>query len=136
MDEILDVCEKIQYECFKSALKDKMDIKFYLCIFFKIFLGDEYFPASEPEFKEMEKMCKTQGDFDIVFPQYCRQIISQIDLSEPERKFFISMTENLQPNIFIENCIETYHTIAISYQLKPLPNILKCLEVSKGIIYG
>ncbi len=126
--EIICMLEDFQYDCFKSLLKTQMSIKFYMCVFYATFLGPEKFPTTETEFNKIYT-----SENDDKFIEYCRGIIDQTDLSETENKFFYAITYIQDPNNFINNCIDSYESIANSYQLKPLANIMRCLQASKDI---
>lgn len=128
--------DKMMLESFKSKIKDQMDKKFYLCVFFGTFLGEHLFPMNPEDFElfTTTDVCKYH------FSKYCHQVINSINLCEPETNFFCGMMDiadkldTKENSTYINKCIELYHKTENLPNCQLGPNIMNCLEASLDII--
>ena len=116
-----------QFESFKSSIQNKMERKYYLCVFLGLFLGR--FPT---DYEKYVSSHKKMSDAD--FAQYCHKIIEDTSLRNEEVDFFHAMVDIVETTNYINKCLELYHNTTGIDQCQLGGIILDCLKASKNII--
>lgn len=119
--------EEEQFLMFQSLIENKMNKKFYLCIYLGSFLGNNFFPMSKKDFNKIKNITEQE------FCAYCHKMISKVSLCAEEIDFFHQMADINDKENYINKCIETYHKIDNLKNCQLGTNILKCLNASKNI---
>ena len=88
-----------QFELFKSSIQNKMELKFYLCVFLGLFLG-----RLPMDYEKYVKSNKKLSDAD--FAQHCHNIIDSTSLYSEEIEFFHAMVDIVEATNYVEKCLE------------------------------
>ncbi|XWV25073.1 hypothetical protein QJ856_gp0704 [Tupanvirus deep ocean] len=125
--EIMAKIEAEQFLDFKSLIKNKMERRFYICVYLATFLGHDYFPINEHDYSTISKTN------EVTFKAYCHKIINTISLCQPEIDFFHAMVDIDNPINYIQQCLELYSNTKDLRNCQLGGNMLKCLEASTHI---
>lgn len=124
MEAIFAAIEKQLVNKFESAIKNKMDRKFYLSIFLGILLGEQFFPMTEEDFQTIKNMDNK------IFGDYCHKLIDCISLCDEEIDFLRQIVDLETTEQYVEKCLSIYRQIEGLNQCQLGDIMFKCLDLS------